>query len=120
MTLVCDLERASVEYIGEERRESGFCTYFAALSLREREAVQAISLDIWPAYINACRHDVPGADLKMVFDRFHIMRHVLEAVDTVRKREHRALLSEGHSTLNKSKLDPEGQPCVRSVMWINQ
>lgn len=28
------------------------------------------------------------ADRKMMFDRFHITRHVVEAVDTVRKREH--------------------------------
>jgi hypothetical protein len=27
----------------------------------------------------------------MVFDRFHIMRHVVEAVNTVRKREHKEL-----------------------------
>jgi transposase len=40
---------------------------------------------MWPAYINACRDKVPGADSKMVFDRFHIMRHVVDAVDKVRK-----------------------------------
>jgi transposase len=38
----------------------------------------------------------------MVFDRFHIMRHVLEAVDKVRKREHRGLLEGGDTTLAKS------------------
>lgn len=39
----------------------------------------------------------------MVFDRFHIMRHVVDAVDTVRKREHKALLDAGDSSLSKSK-----------------
>ena len=46
---------------------------------------------------------IPGAEDKIVFDRFHIMRHVIDAVDTVRKREHKALLAEGDSTLSKSK-----------------
>src|SRR5579871_16519 len=103
MTLVCDLGQATVEYIGEERREASLRAYFSAFELEAREALQAISLDMWPPYINACRQDVPEADSKMVFDRFHIMRHVVDAVDTVRKREHRALLGAGDATLAKSK-----------------
>ena len=61
--------------------------------------IEAISLDMWPAFINACRDGVPEADGKMVFDRFHIMRHVVEAVDKVRKREHKALMDKGDTTL---------------------
>lgn len=39
----------------------------------------------------------------MVFDRFHIMRHILGAVDKVRKQEHKALMDKGDTTLVKSK-----------------
>ena len=103
MTLVCDLQAATVEYIGEERREASLAAYFEAFPKTSREQVEAISLDMWPAYINACQASVPGADHKMVFDRFHIMRHVLEALDKVRKREHKTLMSQGDSRLAKSK-----------------
>jgi len=58
---------------------------------------------MWPAYINACRNNVPGADQKMVFDRFHIMRHVVDAVNKVRKQEHKALMKTGDDTLTRSK-----------------
>jgi transposase len=103
MTLVCDLEQATVEYIGEERKEASLRAYFSAFEPEARDALQAISLDMWPPYINACRQDVPDADRKMVFDRFHIMRHVVDALNTVRKREHKALLGAGDATLAKSK-----------------
>jgi transposase len=103
MTLVCDLEEATVEYIGEDRKEASLAAYFEAFPKERLEGIEAISLDMWPAYINACRDKVPGADGKMVFDRFHIMRHVVEAVDTVRKREHKALLKTGDDTLARSK-----------------
>jgi transposase len=103
MTLVCDLEAATVEYIGEERREASLAAYFEAFAQSSRQQIEAISLDMWPAYINACQASVPQAEAKMVFDRFHIMRHVLEAVDKVRKREHKSLLSQGDTTLTKSK-----------------
>ena len=104
MTLVCDLEQATIEYIGDERRESSLRAYFAAFAPEARDALQAISLDMWPPYINACRQDVPDADRKMVFDRFHIMRHVVDAVDTVRKREHKALLGEGDADLDQEQV----------------
>lgn len=103
MTLVCDLEEATVEYIGEEREASSLTAYFDAFPEERRKQVEAISLDMWPAYIKACRDKVPGADDKMVFDRFHIMRHVLDALDKVRKQEHRALQESGDTTLTKSK-----------------
>ena len=92
-----------VEYIGEERREASLGAYFEAFPQASREQIEAISLDMWPAYINACQASVPQAEEKMVFDRFHIMRHALEAVDKVRKREHKTLMSQGDSPLARSK-----------------
>jgi transposase len=103
MTLVCDLEAATVEYIGEERKEASLAAYLKAFPLEQRQSIEAICLDMWPAFINACQAHLPQAEHKMVFDRFHIMRHVLEAVDKVRKREHRGLLEDGDTTLAKSK-----------------
>jgi transposase len=103
MTLVCDLNESTVEYIGEDRKEASLTAYFEAFPKESREQVEAISLDMWPAYINACRDNVPDADGKMVFDRFHIMRHVVDAVDKVRKQEHKALMQAGDATLAKSK-----------------
>jgi transposase len=103
MTLVCDLDDSTVEYIGEDRKEASLAVYFDAVPGNQCGQIEAISLDMWPAYINACRDKVPGADGKMVFDRFHIMRHVVEAVDKVRKQEHKALMASGDATLAKSK-----------------
>jgi transposase len=103
MTLVCDLEAATVEYIGEERTEESLAAYFTAFTKEQRAGIEAISLDMWPAYINACRAHVPQAEGKLVFDRFHIMQHVSQGVDRVRKQEHKALLQQGDATLTRSK-----------------
>ena len=103
MTLVCDVEAATVQYIGEERTEASLTAYFTAFTEEQRAGIEAISLDMWPAYINACMAQVPQAQDKMVFDRFHIMQHVGQGVDRVRKEEHKALLQEGDKTLTRSK-----------------
>ncbi len=103
MTLVCDLQEASVQYIGEERKQTSPEAYFDAFEREQLESIEAVSLDMWQPYISACREKVPAADTKMVFDRFHIMSHVVEAVDRVRKLEHKALIRRGDNTLSKSK-----------------
>ena len=103
MTLVCDLRAATVEYVGEDRTEESLAKYFAAFPLERRAAIEAISLDMWPAYIGACRECVPQADGKMVFDRFHIMQHVGQGVDKVRKQENKDLLEQGDDRLKRSK-----------------
>jgi transposase len=103
MTLVCDLEAATVEYIGEERTEDSLKAYFTAFTEEQRAGIEAISLDMWPAYIQACQACVPQAQDKMVFDRFHIMQHIGQGVDRVRKQEHKELLQQGDATLTRSK-----------------
>ena len=103
MTLVCDLNAATVEYIGEERTEESLSAYFTAFTEAQCNGIEAISLDMWPAYIKACKAQVPQASEKMVFDRFHIMQHIGRGVDRVRKQEHKELIREGNSTLTGSK-----------------
>jgi len=103
MTLVCDLEAATVEYVGDGRTEASLTNYFAVFSPEERAGIEAISLDMWPAYIGACREQVPQADQKMVFDRFHIMQHVGKGVDQVRKQENKDLSEQGDDRLKRSK-----------------
>ena len=102
-TLVCDLDRATIEYIGEGRKESSLAAWFEGLSATQKEGIEAISLDMWPAYIGACRTHIPHANQKMVFDRFHIMQHMLKGVDRVRKMEHKTLTKDGNTSLAGSK-----------------
>ena len=63
--------------------------------------IEAAAIDMWPAFINAVRAKLPDADI--VFDRFHISKHLNEAVDKVRKSEHKTLLAEGREDLSGSK-----------------
>jgi transposase len=46
---------------------------------------------------------VPGAEDKLVFDRYHLMRHLVQAVDKVRKQEHRELKREDLGLLAGTK-----------------
>ena len=60
-------------------------------------------MDMWEPFIASTREHVTDAAAKIVFDRYHIMAHMLKAVDAVRKAEHRRLLAEGDDTLKRTK-----------------
>ena len=58
-------------------------------------------MEMWTAYVNAVSYQLPNA--KCVFDRFHIAKHLGDAVNAVRQDKHPELLTEGENTLAKSK-----------------
>jgi transposase len=103
LTLVTDLERGTVEYVGDDRKQSSLDGYFLGLTDAQRAGIEAIALDMWEPFIQSIQTHVPEAASKMVFDRFHIMQHMGEAVDRVRRGEHRALRALGDETLTSSK-----------------
>ena len=103
LTLVCNLERGTVEHIAEERKQESLESYYRGLTKEQLAGIEAVAMDMWQPYVRATLAQVPGASEKIVFDRFHIMGYVGKAVDTVRKREHRELLAVGDETLKGSK-----------------
>lgn len=103
-TVVCDLERATVEFVAEDRKTDSLAAYYAQLTDAQRAALQAVAMDMWAPYIRATCDGLPAGADRIVFDRFHIMREMTTAVDTVRKQEHREFLRvRGDSPLTGSK-----------------
>jgi transposase len=103
VTMVCDLDRATVEYIADDRKKTSLEAYYASLSPKQLAGIQAVAMDMWEPYITATAALVPEGRSKIVFDRFHIMQHMNEAVDKVRKWENRLLLEEDNEVLKGSK-----------------
>jgi transposase len=102
-TLVYNLEKGTVEWIGEERKKETLDRFFQTLTQEQRTAIEGVALDMWDPFITSTLEHVPGAKEKLVFDRFHIMKHANEGVDKVRKSENRELWKDGDPTLKGSK-----------------
>ena len=60
-------------------------------------------MDLWPPYTASTLRLVPGARDKIVFDLYHVMSFMNEAVDEARKREHREHRARGDETLARSR-----------------
>jgi transposase len=103
VTLVCDLNRGTIEYLGENREKTSLDAYYASLSKKQLAGIQGVAMDMWEPYILSTVAHVPGGKEKIVFDRFHIMQHMNEAVDAVRKEENRLLMEDDFDILKGTK-----------------
>jgi transposase len=113
-TLVCDLRRGTVEYVVEDRSQESLEAYYRQFSQKALKTVKAVAMDMWDPYIAATHRFIPKAEGKIVFDRFHATRLVTEAVDKVRKQEHKALMEQGDDRLKWTRYlwlaNPENIP----------
>jgi transposase len=89
LTLVYDLERRRVVWVGKDRDEATLQRFFAWLGRRRGRALQVVCCDMWRPYLAVLRTAVPQATV--VFDRFHLTQHATAAVDTVRRQMWRQL-----------------------------
>jgi transposase len=97
-TLVNDLDRGRVLFLTEGRTEQSMDGFWPTLSEEQIRAVEAVAMDMWDPYINSTLNHIPEARGKIVFDKFHIAKHLSEAVDLVR-RENKQLRAAGDDRL---------------------
>ncbi|MBR1539815.1 MAG: ISL3 family transposase [Clostridia bacterium] len=70
--------------IVECRHKHYLFSYFNKFTLAERNKVKYVIMDLWQPYKDLAKNFFPNA--KIVADRFHYARYIVQAVDTVRKQ----------------------------------
>jgi transposase len=105
LTLVNDLKRNRVLYVAEDREQGSLDGFWSTITAEQRASIEAVALDMWDPYVASLREHLPKAEQKIVFDKFHIAKHLGEAVDRVRRREHKVLKAEGDERLTGTKYD---------------
>lgn len=103
-TLVYDLDRARVLWVGQGKGRESIDRFFnECLSEGQKARILWASCDMSRAYTEAIKHHCPNATL--VIDRFHVVKALNEAVDEVRKEQWRAL-------------DTEGRKAIKGLRWL--
>jgi len=86
LTIVSDLELGEPIWAGPERKRETLDRFFAErLPPRLRRAVRAVCIDMCAPFVASIRDHLPKAAI--VFDKFHVMKHVNDAVDETRREE---------------------------------
>jgi transposase len=104
VTVVTDLTTPRVLYVADDRkRESLEGFWVLGLTDAQRAQIQGIAMDMWEPYVQATLARIPDAAQKIVFDKFHVAKHLNEAVDRVRRAEARELKQQGDDRLVGTK-----------------
>jgi transposase len=101
VTILNDLERACVIEVVRDRTREAAKEAWASVSEPARMEVEAVAMDMWPAYQGAAEAMVPNADV--VFDRYHLSSHLNNAVDKVRREEGKVFRAEGDERLTSTR-----------------
>ena len=102
-TIVHNIDTGTVEYVCDDREQESLEKYYRQFKPEVLQKVEAVTMDMWDPFIAATRMHIPDAEQKIVFDRYHVMRLVTTAVDTVRKQEHQELMKQKIDVLKGTK-----------------
>jgi transposase len=102
LTVVYDLERRVLLWAGDDRTEEAVRPFFTQEMGRRRcHTLRVVCMDMWAAYAKLVREYAPNAQI--LFDRFHIVQHLQEAVEEVRRSEMRRLSRKERVVFKRSR-----------------
>lgn len=101
VTVLTDIQGKRVIDVAENRDTTAVNTLWQGLTSHQREQVEAVCMDFWKAYRTGVSVHASQADI--VHDRFHVVKYLNEAVDKVRRKEHKDLLKNHDKRLVRSK-----------------
>jgi transposase len=85
--VVSDLERRRpIWFGGKDRSEESMDEFFSFLGKSRSKRVRLAVMDMWKPFRKSTNKNAPQAAI--LFDKFHILRHLGEALDKVRKKEY--------------------------------
>lgn len=86
MTVVLDLDSGAVVFVGDGKGADALDPFWKRLN-RRRTRIEAVAMDLSPAYRKAVGENPPKA--RIVFDRFHVMKLFNDKLSDPRRSLHR-------------------------------
>jgi transposase len=87
--VVSDLERGrAIGFGGQDRSAASLDEFFAWLGPAKCGKIRLAVMDMWPAFRLATLTVGNAPQATILYDKFHILKHLGEAMDKVRKREY--------------------------------
>lgn len=91
--VVSDLDRRRpIWFGGKDRKEASLDEFFKWLGPRKCRKIKVAVMDMWTAFRNSTRKVGNAPDALIVYDKFHVMKHLSVAMDAVRRQEYSRLV----------------------------
>jgi len=126
--IVSDLDRGRPIWVGGEgRKEADIDLFFKALGEKKSAHIKLAAMDMWKPFRNSVLKNAPNA--RIIFDKFHIMRHLSKALDQVRRSEYKRLSGKDRSYIKgqrytllsrRENLSLDGRCALKKLLQANR
>ena len=126
--VVSDLiRRRPIWFGGTGRSQASMALFYEWLGQRKTQGIRLAVMDMWKAFRNATAEHAPQAAI--LFDKFHIMSHLGDALDKVRKAEYARLSGQDRRFIkgqkytllsNRENLTLEGKKSLKLLLAANK
>lgn len=126
--VVSDLIRERpIWFGGHDRSEASMGHFYEWLGEKKCRGIRLAVMDMWKPFRNAT--NTHAAQAAILFDKFHIMRHLGEALDQVRKQEYARLSDKDRRFIKGQKynllsrrenLSLEGRQALKTLLAANK
>ncbi len=126
--VVSDLLRGRALWFGGvDRSEASMAEFYAWLGEKKARRIRLAVMDMWKPFRKATEKAAPQAAI--LFDKFHVLRHLGDALDQVRKSEYARLAGRDRRFIKGSKytllshrenLSTEGRAALKTLLAANR
>ena len=126
--IVSDLEaRRVIWFGGKDRSQESMDEFYKWLGEAKCAGIRLIVMDMWKAFRNSAETHAPWADI--LYDKFHVIRHLNDAMDEIRRQEMRRLTGNRKKWVkgqrytllsNKDNLDFDGRKSLKELFRRNR
>lgn len=112
---------------GTDRSEASMDKFYEELGIKKSGKIVLAVMDMWKAFTKSAKKNAPAASI--LYDKFHVMRHLGEALDTIRKEEYRRLAGNDRSYIkgqkytllsNRENLTLDGRKALKKLLGANK
>lgn len=126
--VVADLDQERPIWIGGTGRDQEHMdAFFEGLGQERSRRIRLAVMDMWKPFRNSLMAYAPGA--KIVYDKFHVLRHLSDALDLVRRMEYRRVADKDKRFIkgqrytllsHKANLDIDGRRSLHLLLKANK
>ena len=128
--VVSDLvRRRPIWFGGEDRSEASMDVFYTWLGPRKSHRIRLAVMDMWKPFRASTLKPEHAPQAAILFDKFHILRHLGEALDKVRKAEYARLTGKDRRFIkgqkytllsNRENLTTQGRRSLKLLLNANQ
>lgn len=126
--VVSDLERhRPIWFGGQDRSEESMDEFYAQIGKKASKRISLAVMDMWKPFEKSARKNAPQASI--LYDKFHVMKHLGEALDEIRKQEYARLTSNGRKYIkgqryvllsHRENLSLKGKESLKKLLCANK